>query len=141
RDAPARRASRTARAGAGDGRQLQADVGNVRVVGRGEERTSVVTDLQVALVGRIAPPIANVDDRQFILGDPVIDKVGISRDWEYPNLWNIGLSPKAGKPCEQSTRGTNPPHDGGSSIHIVLRDVLVNVGYVAVGARRIPQPH
>ena len=40
RDAHERRARRQARAGAGDGGQLQADVGDVRVVGRGEARAS-----------------------------------------------------------------------------------------------------
>ena len=47
-----RRPRRPARAGAGDGRQLQADVGDLRVVGRGEELIRHCEEQRAGLLGR-----------------------------------------------------------------------------------------
>lgn len=79
-----------------------------------------------------------MDDDHLMIANPMIDKIRIAGDWKHANARNIGLAPKARVSRQQAARRTNLPYDGGRSTHIVLRNVLVNMGDVGMGTRRIP---
>jgi hypothetical protein len=44
------------------------------------------------IAGLVTPCMTNVDDDHLVPTQPMIDKVGIARDWKHTNPWNIGFT-------------------------------------------------
>ena len=73
-------------------------------MGRGEVRAPLLTELQFALLWRFATPVANVNDDQIILADPMVYKIGIAGGRKHANAGNVGLTSETRILCEQAAR-------------------------------------
>jgi len=79
-----------------------------------------------------------MNDDQLAFPHPVVDKVGIAGGRQDANARNIGLPPEARVFGKQSTRQTYLPYNGARRSHVVLSDVIVNMGNISKCTRSVP---
>ena len=138
----ARRGRWPPRAGTGDGRQLPADVGDLRLVGWGEQGWPIVTpSLEIITHWRVPASMTHMDDDQFALLNLVIHEIRIAGCRENTNAGDVGLAPKGGISGQQLTCAMNWRGNGGCRARIVPRNVFMDIGNIGVGAPRKTQPH
>jgi hypothetical protein len=60
--------------------------------------------LEFVWLGRIASPVADVDDDEISSVYPMVDEIGITGHWKHSDTGSVGLASESWIPCKQLAR-------------------------------------